>query len=55
MYGAGRGVITASKGQVVRHESGGDEPGFGGVHPEPIARYSLFASAGTGSAIRIGD
>lgn len=48
MYGAGRGVIrnllqgTGCEVQEVRGEM---NPGFGGVHPEPIARY-LGALAG---------
>jgi alpha-D-glucose phosphate-specific phosphoglucomutase len=42
MYGSGRGCIgemlTRSRSQVhnIRHEM---NPGFGGIHPEPIARY----------------
>jgi alpha-D-glucose phosphate-specific phosphoglucomutase len=48
MYGAGRGIIrnllqgTGCEVQEVRGEM---NPGFGGVHPEPIARY-LGALAG---------
>jgi phosphomannomutase len=49
MYGSGRGVIksvlkgTGCEVQEIREEM---NPGFGGVHPEPIARYlSTLASA----------
>ncbi|HEX9012890.1 MAG TPA: phosphoglucomutase/phosphomannomutase family protein [Anaerolineaceae bacterium] len=48
MYGAGRGIIrsllqgTGCEAQEIRGEM---NPGFGGVHPEPIARY-LGALAG---------
>ncbi len=48
MYGAGRGVIrgflqgTGCEAQEIRGEM---NPGFGGVHPEPIGRY-LGALAG---------
>jgi alpha-D-glucose phosphate-specific phosphoglucomutase len=48
MYGAGRGIIrnllqgTGCEAQEIRGEL---NPGFGGVHPEPIARY-LGALAG---------
>ncbi len=48
MYGSGRGVIkgilqgTGSEVQEIRGEM---NPGFGGVHPEPIAKY-LGALAG---------
>jgi alpha-D-glucose phosphate-specific phosphoglucomutase len=49
MYGSGRGVIrsilkgTGCEVQEIREEM---NPGFGGVHPEPIARYlSALASA----------
>lgn len=42
MYGAGRGIIGEvlargrTKVQNIRHEM---NPGFGGIHPEPIARH----------------
>jgi phosphomannomutase len=49
MYGAGRGAIkgilqgTGVEVHEIRHEM---NPGFGGVHPEPIMRYlSTLASA----------
>ncbi|MDX1437635.1 MAG: phosphoglucomutase/phosphomannomutase family protein [Anaerolineales bacterium] len=49
MYGSGRGVIksilkgTGCEVQEIREEM---NPGFGGVHPEPIARYlSALSSA----------
>jgi phosphomannomutase len=53
MYGAGRGVIksilkgTGCEVHEIREEM---NPGFGGVHPEPIARYlgSLASALGTG-------
>ncbi len=48
MYGAGRGIIRAmlqGTGCEVSEIRGEMNPGFGGVHPEPIARY-LGALAG---------
>jgi phosphomannomutase len=48
MYGAGRGILKSilkGTGCEVREIRGEMNPGFGGVHPEPIARY-LGALAG---------
>jgi phosphomannomutase len=48
MYGSGRGVIKSilqGTGCEVQEIRGEMNPGFGGVHPEPIARY-LGALAG---------
>jgi phosphomannomutase len=48
MYGSGRGVIKGilqGTGVEVQEIRGEMNPGFGGVHPEPIARY-LGALAG---------
>jgi phosphomannomutase len=48
MYGSGRGVIRGKlqgTGCEVQEIRGEMNPGFGGVHPEPIARY-LGALAG---------
>jgi phosphomannomutase len=48
MYGSGRGVIRAvlqGSGTEVTEIRGEMNPGFGGVHPEPIAKY-LGALAG---------
>ncbi len=48
MYGSGRGVIRGllqGTGCEVQEIRGEMNPGFGGVHPEPIARY-LGALAG---------
>ncbi len=48
MYGAGRGIIRSmlqGTGCEVQEIRGEMNPGFGGVHPEPIARY-LGALAG---------
>lgn len=48
MYGSGRGVIRSilqGTGCEVYEVRGDMNPGFGGVHPEPIARY-LGALAG---------
>jgi phosphomannomutase len=48
MYGAGRGIIRGllqGTGCEVHEIRGEMNPGFGGVHPEPIARY-LSALAG---------
>lgn len=48
MYGSGRGVIKGllqGTGCEVLEIRGEMNPGFGGVHPEPIARY-LGATAG---------
>lgn len=49
MYGAGRGIIRSilqGTGCEVAEIRGEMNPGFGGVHPEPIARY-LSALAGS--------
>lgn len=54
MYGSGRGVIAGilqGSGCEVREIRDEMNPGFGGVHPEPIARY-LNALA---SAISVGS
>lgn len=53
MYGAGRGIIKSvlkGTGCEVREIRGEMNPGFGGVHPEPIARYlgSLAGAISTG-------
>jgi phosphomannomutase len=53
MYGSGRGIIKSilkGTGCEVREIRGEMNPGFGGVHPEPIAKYlgSLAGSIGTG-------
>jgi len=53
MFGSGRGIINGVlKGTGCEvHEIRGDmNPGFGGVHPEPIARYlgPLAGAIGTG-------
>ncbi len=48
MYGSGRGVIKGlltGTGVEVTEIRGEMNPGFGGIHPEPIARY-LGATAG---------
>ncbi len=48
MYGSGRGVIKGilqGTGCEVKEIRGEMNPGFGGIHPEPIARY-LGALAG---------
>ncbi len=48
MYGSGRGVIKGllqGTGVEVMEIRGEMNPGFGGIHPEPIARY-LGATAG---------
>jgi len=48
MYGSGRGVIRSilqGSGTEVTEVRGEMNPGFGGVHPEPIAKY-LGALAG---------
>ncbi|MDD5369307.1 MAG: phosphoglucomutase/phosphomannomutase family protein [Anaerolineaceae bacterium] len=48
MYGAGRGIIRSllqGTGCEVQEVRGEMNPGFGGVHPEPISRY-LGALAG---------
>lgn len=52
MYGAGRGVIRGilqGTGCEIHEVRGEMNPGFGGVHPEPIMRY-LGALAGAISA-----
>ena len=55
MYGSGRGVIKAflqGTGCEVAEVRGEMNPGFGGVHPEPIAKYlgplATAVSAGMG-------
>ena len=53
MYGSGRGVIKGilqGTGCEVHEIRGEMNPGFGGVHPEPIARYlgALAGAIGTG-------
>jgi phosphomannomutase len=53
MYGSGRGIIKSilkGTGCEVREIRGEMNPGFGGVHPEPIARYlgSLAGAISTG-------
>jgi phosphomannomutase len=53
MFGAGRGVIRGilqGTGCEVHEIRGEMNPGFGGVHPEPIMRYlgALAGSIGTG-------
>ena len=53
MYGAGRGIIKSilkGTGCEVREIRGEMNPGFGGVHPEPIGRYlgSLAGAISTG-------
>lgn len=53
MYGSGRGVIKSilkGTGCEVREIRGEMNPGFGGVHPEPIARYlgALSSAISTG-------
>ncbi|UCD99909.1 MAG: phosphoglucomutase/phosphomannomutase family protein [Chloroflexota bacterium] len=53
MYGSGRGIIKGilkGTGCEVREIRGEMNPGFGGVHPEPIARYlgSLAGAISTG-------
>jgi phosphomannomutase len=53
MYGSGRGIVKGilkGTGCEVREIRGEMNPGFGGVHPEPIARYlgTLAGAIGTG-------
>lgn len=53
MYGAGRGVIKGilqGSGCEVQEIRGEMNPGFGGVHPEPIGRYlgALASAISTG-------
>jgi len=53
MYGAGRGVIRSilqGTGCTVQEIRGEMNPGFGGIHPEPILRYlgALSGAIGTG-------
>jgi phosphomannomutase len=53
MYGAGRGVIRSilqGTGCTVQEIRGEMNPGFGGIHPEPISRYlgALSGAIGTG-------
>jgi len=54
MYGSGRGVIRGilqGTGCEVTEIRGEMNPGFGGIHPEPIARYlgALTGAIGTGA------
>ncbi|HEX7395294.1 MAG TPA: phosphoglucomutase/phosphomannomutase family protein, partial [Anaerolineaceae bacterium] len=54
MYGAGRGVIrsilqgTGCEVQEIRSEM---NPGFGGIHPEPIMRYLQALQRAVGSGL----
>lgn len=53
MYGSGRGVIAhflQGTGREVTEIRGELNPGFGGIHPEPIGRYlgALASAIGTG-------
>jgi phosphomannomutase len=53
MYGSGRGVIRSllqGTGCTVNEIRGEMNPGFGGIHPEPITRYlgALAGAIGTG-------
>jgi phosphomannomutase len=53
MYGSGRGVIRGilqGSGCEIQEIRGEMNPGFGGVHPEPIAKYltPLAGAIGTG-------
>jgi phosphomannomutase len=53
MYGSGRGIIKGilkGTGCEVREIRGDMNPGFGGVHPEPISRYlgTLAGAISTG-------
>jgi phosphomannomutase len=53
MYGSGRGVIRGilqGSGCEIQEIRGEMNPGFGGMHPEPIARYltPLAGAIGTG-------
>lgn len=48
MYGSGRGTLKEilSRSRCHVHEIRGEmNPGFGGIHPEPIARYLVALSA----------
>jgi len=48
MYGSGRGTLKEilSRSRCHVHEIWGEmNPGFGGIHPEPIARYLVALSA----------
>ena len=54
MFGSGRGVIRGilqGTGCEVREIRGEMNPGFGGVHPEPIMRYLGALSGAIGSGI----
>lgn len=56
MYGSGRGIIRSllqGTGCEVFEIRGEMNPGFGGVHPEPIARYlgALAGAISTGQVI----
>lgn len=56
MYGAGRGVIKGilqGTGCEVQEIRGEMNPGFGGIHPEPIARY--LGALGGAIATHLGD
>jgi len=54
MFGSGRGVIRGilqGTGCEVREIRGEMNPGFGGVHPEPIARYLSALAGAIGSGV----
>ena len=54
MYGAGRGVIRSilqGTGCEVQEIRGEMNPGFGGIHPEPIARYLQALQRAVGSGL----
>ena len=54
MFGSGRGVIRGilqGTGCEVREIRGEMNPGFGGVHPEPIMRYLGALSGAIGSGV----
>jgi phosphomannomutase len=54
MFGSGRGVIRGilqGTGCEVHEIRGEMNPGFGGVHPEPIARYLGALSGAIGSGV----
>ncbi len=56
MYGAGRGIIKSilkGTGCEVKEIRGEMNPGFGGVHPEPIARY--LGSLASAISMGLGD
>jgi phosphomannomutase len=54
MFGSGRGVIRGilqGTGCEVHEIRGEMNPGFGGIHPEPIARYLTALAGAIGSGI----